>query len=86
MAAFWLMIRRWSNLIHSKGVSFIYMRSRFWNGLLAGSVLGVVAAWLIAPQRKPSRARKVMGRSRQMQSQARRIMRKVREGVSDLMD
>jgi hypothetical protein len=62
------------------------LRSRFWNGLLAGSVLGAVMAWFISPEMKPEGSRRMMGRSRKAQSGARRIIRRVRDGVSDMMD
>jgi len=62
------------------------MKSRFWNGLVAGSVLGAVMAWFISPEMKPESSRRIMGRSRKVQSRAHRIMRRVRDGVSDMMD
>lgn len=62
------------------------MRRSFWNGILAGSLIGAAMAWLMTPQTKPGAVRKIMGRSSGMGGRARRVLRQVSDGISDFMD
>lgn len=65
----------------------IYLtKNRFWDGLLTGSLLGAIIAWFASPQKKIGASRQIIGRSRQMQNQARRVIRKMRDGVTEFMD
>ncbi|MDH7480076.1 MAG: YtxH domain-containing protein [Syntrophomonadaceae bacterium] len=62
------------------------MRRSFWNGLLAGSLLGAAITWFMTPQTKPGTVRRIMGRSRNVGSRARRMLRQMGEGISDFME
>jgi len=63
------------------------LKSRFWNGLIAGSVIGAVLAWFVTPEMKPDNTRRMMmGQSRRMNNRARGLMRRMRDGMSDMMD
>ena len=62
------------------------MRKGFWNGLVAGGLLGATMAWFMSPQMKPGSARRIMGRSRGVGGRARRMLRQVSDGINDLMD
>lgn len=62
------------------------MRRSFWNGLLAGSIVGAAVAWFITPQTKPGAVRRIMGRSRNMGGRARRMLRQVTDGINDFME
>jgi len=62
------------------------MRRSFWNGLLTGSLIGAAMAWFIRPQRRPGTVRRIVGRSANWPGRARRVLRRMREGVSEIMD
>lgn len=63
------------------------MKNRFWDGLIAGSVIGAMLAWFVTPEMKPvNNRRTMMGQSRRINSRARGFMRRMRDGMSDMMD
>jgi len=67
------------------------LNSRFWNGLLAGSIVGAILVLFFSPRIRQRAVavgnpvvRRVVGRSRLARRNARRVMDDVREGVSGI--
>jgi len=59
------------------------MRKGFWNGLVTGGILGVIATMFMAPQFK--KARKDMIQDTKMAGRARRVIKGVRNMAEDWM-
>ncbi|MCR6546786.1 YtxH domain-containing protein [Dehalobacterium formicoaceticum] len=59
----------------------------FIKGILAGSIIGTVLGMFTAPQRKPfpESAQKMIGQTQHLQSKAKRVLKGINKGVSEMM-
>ena len=60
------------------------MRRGFFNGLLAGGVIGALVGLFVAPQMKPKKMNWV-DQSQNAQAKARKVIKGVRHTMNDLM-
>lgn len=60
------------------------MARNFWNGLIAGSVLGAIIGLVAVPQLKPSPRRTMLGKTRRVTARAAKMVNDVRDGVKDI--
>ncbi|WP_227765890.1 YtxH domain-containing protein [Zhaonella formicivorans] len=59
----------------------------FWKGLLTGGIIGAIISsnLFMTPQKKKIVSKRIMGKTRRLQSRARKVMKEVSEGVNDLL-
>ncbi|AVX30100.1 MAG: YtxH domain-containing protein [Bacillota bacterium] len=60
------------------------MARSFWNGLVAGSVLGAIIGLVAGPQLKPTPKRTLLGKTRRVTARAAKMVNDVRDGVRDI--
>ncbi|MGI6684999.1 MAG: YtxH domain-containing protein [Bacillota bacterium] len=63
------------------------MNRSFFRGILAGSILGTLVGMFSAPQRKPmvESARNMMDNTRDVQNRAKKVLKGLSKGVSDII-
>lgn len=61
------------------------MRRGFWNGLVAGTVLGTMIGMLLLPQQKPPEVKARDTKGQPIKKRVRRVAKKVSEGVNTLL-
>jgi len=62
------------------------VRQGFWNGLVAGGLMGVVLGALFAPQIKDTTAHRVIEGGRRMGRRARQLWSRGRERAEDVVE
>jgi gas vesicle protein len=60
------------------------MARSFFNGLLAGGILGAIAYMFMAPTKKQMISPKMLGKSRKVRKRAERMVAHVSDGVKDI--
>lgn len=63
------------------------MNRSFFRGILAGSIVGALIGMFSAPQRKPipESAKDIMQNTAQMQDRAKKVLKGISKGVSDII-
>lgn len=60
------------------------MARGFWNGLLAGGIVGAMAAMFVSPQMKPVQTKTIVKRGKKMQNKAQRVIKQVEGSVRNI--
>lgn len=60
------------------------MRKGFWNGVVAGGLIGAVTAMIVRPQKKRAPKKGVLGKLNKVQTKAGRVAREVQSSYQSI--
>lgn len=60
------------------------MRKGFWNGVMAGGLIGAVAAMMVRPQKKRAPKKGVLGKLNRVQNKAGRVAKEVQSSYKSI--